>query len=147
MKMKVTAKIFLAPLLIFVLFCGIYSCKTPPPAMMTELNGVLRGQVRYLERIALPGDFWLEMQLVEINPDGTVGAILARSMTEKPTRSIPVSFMMRYSPKSIDLASKKYALIAGIYVGKELWFENKDPYPVFLNGDAQTDIIVQRVIK
>ena len=128
-------------IMIFLLF----SCKTAPST--AELNGVLRGNVRYLERIALPGDFWLEVQLVEVKPDGSAGSILARAMTEKPTRVIPVPFMMRYSPKAVTPGSKKYGLIASIYVGKKLWFMNENPYLVFQGKDDQIDIIAQRVVQ
>lgn len=121
-----------------------FSCKTAPATV--ELNGMLRGTVRYLERIALPGEFWLEVQLVEVKSDGSIGSILARAMTEKPTRVIPVPFMMRYSPKAVTPDSRKYGLIASIYVGKELWFVNEKPYPVFQGKDDQIDIIVQRVV-
>lgn len=128
-----------------IIIFSLLSCKTAPSS--AQLSGILRGHVRYLERIALPGDFWLEVQLVEVKPDGTAGSILARAMTEKPTRVIPVPFMMRYSPKAVTPGAKKYGLIASIYVGKQLWFMNQKPYPVFQGKDDQIDIIAQRVLQ
>lgn len=134
----------------FIIGMGVLvSCKTVPSAQpapsVPRLTGVLTGHVRYLEKIALPEAFWIEIQLVQLNSNGSPGAILARAMTEKPTRTIPVPFMMRYSPKAVSPGTHKYGLIACIYVGKKLWFMNETPYPVFQGKDNDIDIIAQKV--
>ncbi|MGL4524962.1 MAG: YbaY family lipoprotein [Spirochaetia bacterium] len=149
MRLNLVKVIFLGMITLFV-----FSCKTTQPATkaakplqsVTNLSGMLDGHVRYLERIALPEAFWVEVQLVQLKSDGTPGPVLARAMTEKPTRTIPVPFMMRYSPKSINAAEYRYALIASIYVGKKLWFQNQEPYPIFRGSDRNIDIIAQRVM-
>lgn len=142
------SRVFLSLMLVFGIVI-ITSCKTVPAQQgakePSQMSGVLQGHVTYLEKIALPEAFWIEVQLVQLKNDGSPEYILARSITEKTTRTIPAPFMMRYSPKAVSPGTYKYGLIASIYIGKKVWFVNQTPYPIFQGKDDAILVVTQKL--
>lgn len=78
------------------------------------------GEVLYRERIALPPDAVLTVQLADVSLADAPAAIIAEQKID-PAGQVPIKFELRFDPSSIQ-PKMSYALQARITVGDELWF-------------------------
>ena len=88
----------------------------------------LTGEVTYRERIALPPDAVLRVQLVD--PEAAASAAPIRA--EAPIAAggqVPLTFTLSFDDRAIA-ADHSYALQAEITSGTAVWFRNAEPYAV-----------------
>lgn len=109
---------FIAVLLSFV---ALGMAATPALAGMVTL----RGEVTYRERIALPPDATLAVELVDLAAAGEP----ARIRAEAPIVAgrVPLTFTLSFDDRMIE-AGHDYGLVAEILSGGAVWFRNADPH-------------------
>jgi putative lipoprotein len=122
-----------APLLI-----GLVMMPTPSSAAQKTV----KGEVLYRERIALPPDAVVNVQLLDVSLADAPAKVIVEQ-TLKPTgRQVPIPFKLTFDAAVIK-SGRTYALQARITVGDTLWFITDtrhaiDPLAV---GDRQTVIV------
>jgi len=104
---------------------------------------VLRGQVSYRERIALPPHAILEVRLVDVSLADAPSKTLA--VTRVKTRHrMPIPYRLRYDEAQIK-PGRRYALQARITVNGQLWFITTTRHSIFTGGRDEANIRVERV--
>jgi putative lipoprotein len=111
------------------------------PALAAKIE--LAGQVTYRERIALPDDAALELQLV----DQTLPSLPPRLDVRATIGAgqVPLSFNLNFDDALI-LPGHNYALIAAIHAGGGLLFRNFEPYALNPLAPAQPVLIVTNLV-
>ena len=104
-----------------------------PVVAQGSAPGAVVGTVAYRQRVALPPDAMVEVQL----QDTTRADAAARTIGQAtiPTRGaqVPIPFRVEYDPASID-PSHSYSVRANINVGGKLLFSSPTMYPVLTRG-------------
>jgi putative lipoprotein len=108
-----------------VLVAAVLLCFAAAPALAAKIS--LPGQVTYRERIALPQDAQLRVELIDESTPGAPPR-LDVSAPIGPGQ-VPLSFQLSFEDALI-LPSHSYALIAEISVARQLMFRNYAPYAV-----------------
>ncbi|HEY0920338.1 META domain-containing protein [Devosia sp.] len=85
----------------------------------------LSGQVTYRERIALPPNAVLRVQLIDV--DATGAAPIRAEAPIAPGGQVPLTFTLSFDDRAINTAHS-YALLAEIASGTAVWFRNTEPY-------------------
>jgi putative lipoprotein len=111
------------------------------PAVAAKID--LPGQVTYRERVALPADAALELQLV----DQTLPNLPPRLDVRAPIGAgqVPLSFTLNFED-SLILPDHSYALIAAISTASGLLFRNFEPYSVNPLAPAAPVLIVTNLV-
>jgi putative lipoprotein len=103
----------------------------------------MKGEVVYRERIALPPNALVTVQLADVSLADAPAAIVAEQKIT-PTGQVPVPFELKFDSSAIQ-SKNSYALQARITVDDRLMFINDEHHPVDpLKVDPQT-ILVKRV--
>lgn len=121
-------------------------CATQLEAGKTApLSGRLSGSVAYSERIALPPDARIIVNLEDVSRTDKSSAFIAQQ-TLQPRTQVPIAFDLRYIPASID-RSHRYAVRAVIMDSQnELLWASTEDYPVLFNEpEKPIAVTVQRV--
>lgn len=111
------------------------------PALAAKID--LPGQVTYRERVALPDQATLEIQLV----DQTLPSLPPRLDVMAPIGpgQVPLGFNLNFDD-AIIIPAHSYALIASITVQGGLLFRNFEPYPVNPLAPEQPVLIVTNLV-
>ena len=120
----------------------VLCCLAASPALAAKID--LAGQVTYRERIALPENSILGIELV----DETVPAAPPRVAVKGAIGpgQVPLSFDLKFED-SLILPNHDYALIATISAGGRLMFRNFEPYAVTpLTPPADPILIVTNLV-
>jgi putative lipoprotein len=119
-----------------------------PPAPATA---VVNGTVAYRERIAMPENAVLTMQLQDVSsanePDAVdaPAKVIAEQKFTFAGHQVPLPFELHYDPAKID-PKHAYALSARITVADQLMFMNTTAYRVITQGNpVKADILLQMV--
>ncbi len=114
-------------------------------------TSVVSGTVAYRERIAMPENAVLTMQLQDISvPDGTQGSdvpatVIAEQKFTFAGHQVPLPFELHYDAAKID-PKHAYVLSARITVADQLMFMNTTAYRVITQGNpTKADIVLQMV--
>lgn len=105
------------------------------------LSGVIQGQVWYRQRIALPPDAVLTVQLVDVSRADAPAVVLA-SQTIQTEHPAPLAFELHYDPAKID-SRMIYAIQARIQQGDALRFITTERFAVLTRGAPLTDLKVR----
>lgn len=90
------------------------------PAGSAAAAKTIEGEVFYRERIALPPDAEILVQLADVSLADAPARIIAEQ-TIKPAGQVPVPFSLSFDPEELK-SGRSYALQARITVGGTLWF-------------------------
>ena len=104
-------------------------------------SGTIEGSVAYRERMLLPPDARLQVQLEDISRADAMATVIS-SVTLPLEGGPPYGFTLGYDPASIQ-ARLRYALRATIVAGDQLMFTTTEYIDPFADGPLQ--IMVQRV--
>lgn len=109
-----------------------------------EPSPLVTGSVLYRERIALPPDATLQVQLVDVSRMDVPAVVLGEQVIS-PTGQVPIPFEIAYDPAQID-DRMSYAIQARIEVDGELMFISTRAYPVITRDNPTKDleILVER---
>jgi uncharacterized lipoprotein YbaY len=101
------------------------------------------GTVSYLQRIALPTNAVIQVQLADLSVADAQANIIAERSINLGQRQVPVPFALNVEASKID-PKHTYAVSAKITVGGELRFISDRSYPVLTKGNpAHVEIIVR----
>src|SRR6266498_4184990 len=92
-----------------------------PNSQSSAEGGVVSGTVSYRERMALPPDAVIQVQLSDVSLQDAPAPVIAETTVEPEGRQVPLLFELRYDPKKID-PKRSYAVRAGIRSGGQLLF-------------------------
>ncbi|MDX8530833.1 YbaY family lipoprotein [Mesorhizobium sp. VK25A] len=121
-----------------------FALATPTEAALAQ-SKTLSGTVTYRERIALPPSAVIEVRLLEVSRADAPATTISKT-TIRPKGGVPVHYKLRYDSAKIQ-RRHRYVVRARILIGDELWFMSTEAYPVFTEGEDETNIVVQQVRK
>lgn len=135
--------------------CSLCACQSPPStppddaAAATGDSGTteatIRGSAFYREKIRLPPDVELRVQLLDNQLADTQAAVLAQQ-TFRGMPGPPYTFALAYDPAGLR-ANGSYGLHAGLYAPDgELLFVTDTRVPVTPGGDAMVEFRLTRVM-
>jgi putative lipoprotein len=100
------------------------------------------GTVTYRERIALPPNSLIRIQLQDVTRQDAPAVIVAEATMLTGTAQVPFAFSLAYAPSSID-QSRRYAVRASIAVEGATSFTSASVQPVLTNGaPARVDLVL-----
>jgi uncharacterized lipoprotein YbaY len=112
---------------------------TPDSAALPALTGVLTGTVTYLQRIALPPNAVIDVQLQDVSLQDAPATVIAAERYIAEGRQVPIPFELTYDPAGID-PKHTYAVAARITVDGKLRWINTQRHPVLTRGAPVTDV-------
>jgi putative lipoprotein len=123
-------RIGLSGLLLLVLVSTARAGGTDPN--IDAATATVTGSVSYRERIALPADALVVVQLRDVSRMDVAAKIISEQ-TIKPQHSVPIPFSLAYDPDEID-ERMTYALFATIRSEGRLLFVTDRSYQVLTRG-------------
>lgn len=105
----------------------------------------LTGEVTYRERIALPPDATLTVQLVDAAQADAPATIAAELALDQAAGQVPVRFRIEFDD-SLLVPEAEYQVNAEIRAGDTLMFRNAEPYPVDPLAGALPETIVLSMV-
>jgi putative lipoprotein len=119
---------------LFFIFISIISSK-----MLAETQQSIEGSVNYLQKIALPENAILDIQLKDV----TVQKIIA-SQSYTNLGQIPINFKLNYQSNQIQF-NNNYEISAKISVNNQILFETTQGYPI-LNDNGNYVVMVLEMV-
>ena len=98
-------------------------------ANLPKPDDVVTGHVTYRERIALPVDAELAVQLIDVSRQDSADAAVADTTIRPEGRQVPIPYVLRFDPKRID-PRHEYAIRATIVSGGRPVFTTPDTIKV-----------------
>ena len=119
---------------------------TPEPIVLPALSGVLTGTVTYLQRIALPPNAVIDVQLQDVSLQDAPATVIAAERYISEGRQVPFPYELAYNPAEID-SGHTYAVAARITVDGKLRWINTQHYGVLTRGApvADVEVVVESV--
>ena len=114
-----------------------------PAANAIAQTTMLMGTVNYRERMALPPNATVLVQLVDVSLADAPAQVIAEDRISGATGS-PIPYRLRFDQTLIK-PRRTYALQARIADGDRLLFINTTRHTVFAGGRNNTRILVQRM--
>jgi len=106
---------------------------------------VVTGTVSYLQRMALPRNAVIEVQLHDASLQDAAANVVAEDRITLGDRQVPVSFELKVDASKID-AKHKYSVSARILVDDKPWFGSDKAYPVLTGGNpSHVDMVLKQV--
>jgi putative lipoprotein len=103
------------------------------------------GTVAYRERIALPPDAVIKVQLVDVSRADAPAIVLGEQVLEARGKQVPFAFVITYDPSKID-ERMSYAVQARIEEGGRLRFITDQHYAVITRGaPTNVDLLLRSV--
>jgi putative lipoprotein len=107
-------------------------CSDPVVAQGTAPGAVV-GTVAYRQRMALPPDAVVEVQLQDTTRADAAARTIGHATIPTRGAQVPIPFRIEYDPASIDPAHS-YSVRANITVGGRLLYSSPTMYPVLTRG-------------
>lgn len=127
----------------FLLWCAAVMVSA---VFMTEAQANtlhVKGNVVYLERMALPANAKVEVTLDDVSLADAPSRVIARTAFVAKGGS-PIPFALKFNPDKLDKRNR-YALQARITADSQLLFVTATLHPFFPGKKNDTQIMVQRV--
>jgi len=102
------------------------------PTTQTANNSMVTGTVSYRERIALPPDAVVLVQLRDVSLMDVAAKLISEQIIQ-PEHSVPIAFSLPYAAKDID-ERMTYSVFATIRSGDRLLFVSDRSYQVLTRG-------------
>jgi len=119
----------------------VQGCQLEKPLATESLTGT----VSYLERLALPSNAVILVQLLDVSRADAPSRLVASQSINLGQRQVPVPFALTFDPAKID-AQHSYAVSAKISVDGKLTFITDQSYPVLTKGEpSHADLILKAV--
>ncbi|MBN9241509.1 MAG: YbaY family lipoprotein [Mesorhizobium sp.] len=113
------------------------------PVASVAAEQVLKGEVTYRERMALPAGALVTVQLADVSLADAPAAVVAEQKIT-PTGQVPVPFELKFKSSAV-LEKHSYALQARITVNNELMFINDERHQVDPATSEPQTIVVKMV--
>lgn len=116
----------------------VRDCKLEQPA-----SGTVSGTVSYLQRMALPANAVIQVQLLDVSLEDAAAKVMAEEKINLGQRQVPVPFTLSFDEAKID-DKHSYSVSAKITVDGELRFLTDKTYPVLTRGNpSRVDLILK----
>lgn len=129
---------------LFLIMVAAFSNTANAGGGSEPVSGVVSGTVTYLQRIALPPDATLVVQLRDISRMDAPAPLIGETRIDSPGQ-VPIPFKIRYDPNVID-SRFTYSVSARILRGDKLLFISDTVYPVITRNRSDTVEIVVRPV-
>ena len=137
---RIPVKIGLSCLLLFCCAGPALSGGTAPGS---GASATVTGTVIYRERIALPPDAVLRVQLRDVSLMDVAAVVIAEQVIT-PAHALPIPFVLHYDPNEID-ERMTYSVFASIRSGERLLFISDRSYPVLTRGHSdRVDLVLKK---
>jgi putative lipoprotein len=113
------------------------------PAASLAAERTISGEVFYRERIALPANAVLTVQLADVSLADAPAAIVGKQVVD-PAGQVPIKFTISFDPAVIR-PNTNYALEARITVDDTLWFINDIRHELDPLDDAPQSMVLKMV--
>lgn len=113
------------------------------PCASLAAERTISGEVLYRERIALPPNAVLTVQLADVSLADAPAAIIGKQVVD-PAGQVPIKFAIAFDPGVIR-PNTRYALEARITVDDTLWFINDMRHELDPLADAPQSMILKMV--
>lgn len=130
------------PLLLGV--CAVIFISSFAGAQEEPTSNLIMGTVTYPQRIALPENAEVVIELSDVSRLDVPSNILATQTIFTRGRQVPLPFTLAFDPDSIVI-EKIYVIRAMIYVEDQLQWTSDEAMPVITNGLYTADVNVIRV--
>jgi uncharacterized lipoprotein YbaY len=107
----------------------VKDCQLDKPANASPGAGSITGTVSYLQRMALPPNAVIQVQLQEVSRADVPAKTIAQEKITLGDRQVPVPFELKFDPAKID-GQHTYVVSARIVVEDKLRFLSGKAYPV-----------------
>ena len=107
-------------------------------------GAVLSGTVTYLQRIALPANAVVEVQLQEVSRADAPATVLATQSQPSAGKQVPISWDLVYDPNWLE-ASGRYIVRARITSDGKLIWTSDTAFPVLQSGQAAENLEIKVV--
>jgi len=105
----------------------------------------LTGIITYRERIPLPRDVWIRLELLDVSGKDGPPRTIALQEFESAGRQLPIPFDIPYRPAIID-PERAYAIRVKIFQGRRILFVNASTDHVITNGVRNNiEVVVESV--
>jgi uncharacterized lipoprotein YbaY len=118
--------------------------ETAPAETPPVLSGVLTGTVTYLQRIALPPNAIVEVQLADVSLADAAATVIVSQTIETKGMQVPIPYELNYDPAQID-PRMTYAVSARITVDDKLAWISDTRHDALTRGAPLTGIEVMVV--
>jgi len=108
-------------------------------------SGAVTGTVTYLQRMALPPDAVVNVQLQDVSLQDVPAKVIAETSVPSEGKQVPIAFRIPYAAADINPAHR-YGARATIKAGGETIFASTTSYPVITRGAPMEIEIVVRPI-
>jgi len=125
--------LLLVPCLGFVAWLAGCSTASVVPRTGGATSAQVSGTITYRERIALPPDAMVKVQLVDVSRADAPAVVLGEQLIEAAGKQVPLSFVIAYDPAGID-ERMSYAVQVRIEAGDRLLFISDQHYAVITRG-------------
>lgn len=107
----------------------------------TPLKTAITGNVTYMERIALPPDAVVQVQLQDVSR-ADAPAIVLGDQTITASHQVPIPFRIEYDPKQI-VENHTYSLTARITIDGQLRWTNTTAILVLTQGNPKENVSIR----
>lgn len=101
--------------------------------------GAISGVLSVRERVALPGNAVVTVQIAEVGSAGRPGAVIAEQRFTTNNAQPPFRYSISYDPNRID-PNRAYTVQANISFGGQIQFTTNQVYRVITGGAPVTDV-------
>jgi uncharacterized lipoprotein YbaY len=121
----------------------VQGCQLDKP--LNAQTGTVTGTVSYLQRVALPPNAVIQVQLLDVSVADAPANVMTEETIDLGRRQVPVPFTLTFDPMKID-PKHSYSVRAKITVEGALRFTSDHSYPVLTAGKpAHAELILQQV--
>ncbi len=114
-------------------------------APVEEATATVTGTVTYLQRIALPDDAVITVQVINVSVADAPAEVLGEQVIETGGQQVPIPFEVTYNPDEIN-ENLMYGVSARLEDGEgNLLFINDTVIPVITQGSATEDVEIMTV--
>lgn len=130
-------------LLAFIAITIATGCASNP--QYSTGGGLVKGSVAYRERMALPPDALVKVQLLDVSLQDVSAQVISETTITAEGRQVPLPFELRYSPEKIQ-PNRTYAVRATIHFNGRMMFTTDKAYHVITRGNPnETSLMLVRV--
>jgi len=124
------------------------NCKqTSPPPNASAAASAVSGTVAYRERVAMPENALLTVQLQDVSRADAPAEVVAEQKVAFAGRQVPLPFELPYDPSKLD-PKHTYSISARITVDGQLRFLNTSAYRVITQGNpSKVNLLLHSVGK
>jgi putative lipoprotein len=115
-----------------------------PSTATDKIPGVVTGTVTYRERMALPPNAVVEVELRNVSLTDVQATVIASQTIVNPPQ-VPIAFRLEFDPRQIE-PRYSYAISARITIEHQLAFINDQSYLVLTRGRPdRVEMVLRRV--